>query len=130
MARGFRHHPRFLSFLLVVVAVVSQLALGAMVLPDDSPAGEIAALDAVALLCGHLPGHDGSPAHRHRTGHPALCPVSIALALPSAIPTSGPALPVSYDTALIIRTKDRPPARGLPARTARVGAQRAPPLTA
>ncbi len=132
MSRRFRHLSGYLRFLLAGIALVSQLALGAMVLPDDAPQGQIAALDAASILCGgNHPSGNGDPAsHRHEPTNPALCPISIALALPSVIPTSAPELPLSSHSVLFFRTKERPPGRGPPAATARVGAPRAPPLTA
>lgn len=132
MARRFRHPSGFLSFLLACIALVSQLALGGVVLPDESPQGAIAALDAASILCGgnHPSGNGGPASHRHQPANPALCPISIALALPSVIPTFAPELPVSSHSVLYLTTKERPPGRGPPAATARVGAPRAPPLTA
>jgi len=132
MSRRFRHVPDVLSFLLACVALVSQLAIGAMVLPDDAPQGAIAALDAASVLCGgnHPSGHGSPASHSHQPANPALCPISLALALPSVIPTPAPELPVSSNSVLYLKTKERPPGRGPPAATARVGAPRAPPLTA
>jgi hypothetical protein len=132
MSRRFRHLSGYLRFLLAGIALVSQLALGGMVLPDDAPQGAIAALDAASILCGgnHPSGHQGPSSHRHQPANPALCPISVALALPSVIPTSSPVLPVSSDSVLYFRAKERPSGRGPPAPTARVGAPRAPPLTA
>ena len=132
MSRRFRHLSGYLRFLLAGIALVSQLALGAMVLPDDSPQGALAALDAASILCGgnHPSGHGSPASHRHQPANPALCPISVALSLPSVIPTPAPELPVSSGSVLYLRTKQRPPGRGPPAATARVGAPRAPPLTA
>ena len=132
MSRRFRHLSGYLRFLLAAIALISQLALGAMVLPDDAPAGALAALDAVSILCdGNHPSDHRSPAsHSHQPASPALCPISVALALPGVIPTPAPILPVSSNSVLYLSTTERPPGRGPPAATARVGAPRAPPLTA
>jgi hypothetical protein len=131
MSRRFRHLLGYLSFLLAAIALVSQLALGAMVLPDDDARGAIAALDATVILCGadHPSGHTGPASHKHQHAAPALCPISIALALPGVITTSAPELTTIYESVLFLRARERPPGRGPPEATARVGAPRAPPLT-
>jgi hypothetical protein len=131
MSRRFRHLSGYLRFLLAGIALVSQLALGAVVLPDDAPQGAIAALAAASILCGgNHPSDQGPASHKHQPANPALCPISVALALPSVIPTPTPELPGSSNSVLYLRTLERPPGRGPPAATARVGAPRAPPLTA
>ena len=131
MSRRFRHLSGYLRFLLAGIALVSQLALGAMVLPDDAPQGAIEALNAASVLCGNQPsGHKGPASRSHQPANPALCPISVALALPGVIPTAAPVLPVSSNSILYLRTKETPPGRGPPAATARVGAPRAPPVTA
>ena len=75
---------RRLGLLLALLAFVSLLALGATVLPDDASAAQQTELDAVSILCASSPA--ASPAHRpHPPRHhasPALCPLSLALALP------------------------------------------------
>ncbi len=132
MARRFRHPSGLLSFLLTCLALVSQLALGSVVLPDDSAQGAIAALNAASTLCdgNHAPSDKGPLSHKHQPASPALCPTSVALALPSVIPTPAPVLPVSSAPVLYLTTTERSPGRGRPAATARVGTPRAPPLTA
>jgi hypothetical protein len=131
MSPRFRHLSGYLRFLLAGVALVSQLALGAMVLPDDAPQGAIAALAAASILCGgNHPSDHGPAPHKHQPANPALCPISVALALPSVIATPAPDLPASSNSVLYLRIEERPPGRGPPAATARVGAPRAPPLMA
>jgi len=132
MSRRFRHLSGYLRFLLTGIALVSQLALGAMVLPNDVPQGAIAALNAATVLCGgnQRPGDKGPASRSHQPANPALCPTSVALALPGVIPTTAPIVPVSSNSILYLRTKERPPGRGPPAATARVGAPRAPPVMA
>jgi hypothetical protein len=125
-----RHWPpaKALGALLAVLALVSQLALGAMVLPDESSSAKLAALDAVSILCTgtKAPHHDGPAQHRHHPGDPALCPLSVALALPAVVLTASAALPIP-SSEIVVRTRERPPGRGPPLETARVGAPRAPP---
>ena len=88
---------RLLGRLLAVLAVVSQLALGSVFLPDEASAQQqVAALDALSVLCDSttpiLPS--GQPAHqRHSHGGP-LCPLSVTLALPAVVLASAPDLPL------------------------------------
>ena len=118
-----------LGLLTALLALVSQLALGAMVLPDAPD--QVAALDAVGILCsGAAPTDDGGTApHRHHASDLALCPLTVALALPAVVLTSAPALPPPAPV-LAFRMRERPPGRGPPPPTARVGAPRAPPSLA
>jgi len=122
-----RQLPRPIGLLLAVVALVSQLALGAVVAEDVSPAA-LLALDDVSLLCsGAAP--DQAPAHRHQSADFSLCPLSVALALPAVVPVPAPVFPAPR-AVLVVRQDERPPGRGPPPRTARVGAPRAPPFIA
>ena len=120
-----------LGFLAALLALVSQLALGAMVLPDPASPDQLAALDAVSILCTGLPSSDngGTAPHRHHAADLALCPLTVTLALPAVILTPSPALPPP-PSVLAFRTRERPPGRGPPLPTARVGAPRAPPFLA
>lgn len=90
----------------------------------------VAALDAVAIFCTtpHLPDNGGKP--QHRPIAPAICPIGIALAMPSVVLTPTPALPLPPASVLSSSAKERPPGRGPPPATTRVSAPRAPPLTA
>ncbi len=130
MPQRFGSRSWTVGFALAVVALVSQLALGAMVLRDDQPANGIAALDAVSILCtGAKPPYHPGPAH-HRHGDPAVCPISIALTLPSVVLGSAPALLPRSGAILVFRDWGHPPGRGPPPSTARVGEPRGPPVTA
>ncbi len=130
MARRFRHVPGLIFHLLVGIALISQLALGAMVLPDDSPHATLAALDAAGILCGADRTGHAPPASPHHRASPALCPISVALALPSVVPTAALELPVFSGAIVHLGPEDAPPARGPPSPAARVGTPRGPPLTA
>jgi hypothetical protein len=125
-------HPRaFLGFLAAVLALVSQIAFGAVLPADEPTPQQIAALNAVRVLCdGVQPAdHGGKTDHGHRPLAPAICPVGVALSLPGVILTPGPLLPAPSAAALYIRAVERPPGRGPPPATARVGVPRAPPLS-
>ena len=113
-----------------VLALVSQLALGAVMLPDNAPADQLAELDAVSVLCtGAAPDRNTPTPHRHHAADLTLCPLSIALAAPCCLPEPVPALPPP-PAAIVARSFDHPPGRGPPAATARVGEPRAPPVLA
>ncbi len=121
----------FLGFLTAVIALVSQLALGAVLPPDAPTPQQIAALNAVRVLCdGVAPaGHGDRTDHGHRPLAPAICPISVALALPSVVLTPVPVLPAPKQAAVYVTVLERPPGRGPPPATARVGLPRAPPLS-
>jgi len=129
MVRRYRYCPGIPGYLIAMIALVSQLALGAMVLPDDSAGMEIATLDAVSILCGqnHAHGDDNLPPEKHRPVDLALCPLSATLALPAIILTLTPVLQACPGCVLSIGIDYKPPGRGPPLATARVGAPRAPP---
>lgn len=86
LSRQFRHCSALVGLLIAVMAMVSQLALGATVLPDDRPADPTAALKALVVFC--QTGHpvDDKPTPPHRMPQATLCPLSVTLALPAAIP--------------------------------------------
>ncbi len=134
MGFSFRHLCGPVSFVVAVVALVSQLALGAMVLPDNTLPDVAGAIDAVGILCAGSPTPDHGPGqrdgHTHRPAAPAICPIGAALALPSIVPAPLPVLPAPPAAILVSRTHERPPGTGPPPPTARVGIPRAPPLTA
>ena len=119
------------GLLAAVLALVSQLALGAVVLPDDAPAGQLAELDAVSVLCtGAAPDQNTPTPHQRHAADLTLCPLSIALAAPCCLPEpAAPALPPP-PPAIAARSFERPPGRGPPPATARVGEPRAPPVLA
>ena len=120
------------GLLAAMVALISQLALGSMVPPDDAVGSQLAALDAVSILCAgrEAPDPGGQAPHRHHAADLALCPLGIALAVPGCLlPASVPLMP-ARSCGVSDRSRERPPGRGPPAATARVGAPRAPPTTA
>jgi hypothetical protein len=132
MLHGFRHRFLFPNFLIAGLALVSQLVLGTLVLPEDTPSGRLAALKAVSLICvgKAAPSRDRPPRHTHRAADPAICPLSVALALPGVVLAPAPVPPAPSRALLPNRTWTGPPSRGPPPLTARVGLPRAPPLTA
>ena len=76
----------FLRSVLAAVALVSQLLLGSLVLPDDAAAGAAARLRAVVVLCSSRPTVPAAPVrHRHLPVDPAACPLELALELPAVI---------------------------------------------
>ncbi len=130
-----RHRPRWLpaglpGLLVAVVALASQLALGSVVLPDEAAARDqsVATLDALTILCDAAgPASPGQPPrHQH---HPdcALCPLSVALALPAVVLTSEPALPPP-SSRLADGAALPPPARGPPAQPRHTPPSRGPPV--
>ena len=74
-----------LGCVLVLLALISQLALGSVVVSDD-----LATLQAATIPCH---SGDETPAAPGHAGDHALCPLSVALALPAAILTSPPIVP-------------------------------------
>jgi hypothetical protein len=131
VAKRAAHPSTVLGFLAAVIALVSQLALGA-VLPTDGPTPQqIAALNAVRVLCdGSQPtDRGGRPDHGHRPLAPAICPISVTLSLPGIVLTPAPVLPAPPGPVLFARAVERPPGRGPPPATARVGVPRAPPIS-
>jgi hypothetical protein len=109
-----RSSPQRLGFLVAILALISQLALGAVVLPDISPASELAALAAATVDCAPAAPADKQlpPAPRPDSGQ-ALCPLSVALALPAVILLPAPVLPPPV-LMLSVRGTDLPQARAPP----------------
>ncbi len=119
------------GLVLAVLALVSQMALGAMVLPDAAQARQASALDALSVMCGGAPqGHvdhaPGAP-RRHHAAEVALCPLSGALAGQAVVMAPAPVLPA---LGLVARPVWRmvDGARGPPLRVARPGFARGPPI--
>ena len=129
LSRQFRHCSGLLGLLVAVLAVVSQLALGAIVLPDNRPGDPIGALDALSMLCrtGHPVGD--KPVPTHRRSQAALYPLSVTLALPAAIPTLAAMLPAP-PVALVLRIAPPPRAHTPPSVTAIAAYPRGPPVLA
>ena len=125
----FRHSTGLLGLLVAVMALVSLLALGATVLPDDRPADPTAALKALVVFCqtGHPLGDKPAPAHRMPQA--TLCPLSVTLALPAAIPAPMVFLPAPPG-ALALRFGAPPPARAPPSLAVMAAYPRGPPFLA
>ena len=131
MAKRPGHVSGVLSYLTAVIALVSQLALGAVLLPDVPSQQQLAAFEAANVFCdgNQTSNHGGKPDHNHRQQPPAICPISITLSLPSIVLAPTPVLPAPSSYVIHARAFERPPGRGPPPATARVGAPRAPPLS-
>ncbi|MFL5333382.1 MAG: hypothetical protein ACJ8H8_09420 [Geminicoccaceae bacterium] len=128
VASRFRHPSRLFGLLAVLVALVSQLALGSMVIPDEQPSQtQLGALDAASSFCqsGHPPGGSGKPIPHHAADY-ALCALSVALALPSVILASDPHLP-GPGNALPLRLKQPQQARAPPRHGFAAAYPRGPP---
>ena len=129
MSRRFLHRPGFLGLLIAGIALLSQLALGAILPADDALAGQAAAsFNAVAIFCAAPQSPDHNRSSKHRPAPPVLCPASTALALPGVVLTPAPLLPPPPTAVLSSGTRERPPGRGPPPPSARVGEPRAPPF--
>jgi hypothetical protein len=117
--------------LLAMVALISQVAIGAMPHAGQASLAEIAAVDAVGILCSGAPPppHQGDAHHTHRPA-PAICPIGVSLGLAIAVLTPAPLPPTPAAAVLWRVARARPPGRGPPPPATRVGAPRAPPLTA
>ncbi len=117
---------RLIGRLAAMLALISQIALGAMVLPDSRPADPLAALDALSVLC--LTGRT-APAHKNPAHHAPLavmCPLAAALALPALL-AAAPTVPPAPPAVLTLRLALPPPARAPPARTVVAAWPRGPP---
>jgi len=98
------------------MALISQIVLGSLVLPDRAAAGPMVALRAAMVLCESGPPPRMTPAH-HRQRQPTramTCSLDAALELPAvilipAVIVPPPSLPVAG------RMIALPPARGPPA---------------
>ncbi len=119
-----RRPPLLLAALL---AMLVQLVLGGAASGGPSPA-QLAALDAASILCTGAPPADHGPRHRHPPA-PALCPAAVALAQPAVLPAPAP-VPAPVSVAMASHAGERPPGRGPPHASARVGRPRAPPSLA
>ncbi len=95
LSRRFQRRSRLFGLLTAVLALVSQLALGAVVPPADTSQASLAALDAVSIFCqsGSTTGSSDQPPTHHHPADYALCPFVASLALPAAILTPEPLLP-------------------------------------
>lgn len=128
--RRFRHPSRLCGLLAVLVALVSQLALAGVVLPDESPQSQLAALDAASIFCqtGSGTGNDRPPAPHHAADY-AICPLSVSLAQATAILAPDVLLPLpSHGRAM--RPGALPQARAPPSRIVAAAYPRGPPSLA
>lgn len=120
---------KLLRALLAIVALVSQLTLGSLVLPDASSAA--ASLDAVTILCASASAGTPLPAHHHP--HPVDQPLgqlAAALTLPALLllPSLVHPSPATVTTGRCFVAL--PPARGPPQRLAWALHVRGPPALA
>ena len=124
-------HKSGWSWLAALVAIVSQLALGAVVLPD-AQTDQRAVLASVSIFCDGTtsPQTGGAAPHRHHAADPALCPLAVTLSLPSVMIAPAPQLPLPSNVVFAAASRERPPGRGPPLPTARDGLPRAPPFFA
>jgi hypothetical protein len=130
VACRFRHPSRLFGLLAVLVALVSQLALGSMVVSDDTPQGQLVALNAASIFCqsDHASGSGGKSIPHHAADY-ALCALSVALALPSVILASDPLLPGPRN-ALTLRSGEPQQARAPPRHAFAAAYPRGPPRLA
>ncbi len=128
LPRRLRNPPRLLGLLAAFVALVSQLALGSVVLPSDLPQTELAVLDAASIFCqtGAADGGSDRAPVPHRAPDYALCPLAVSLAMPAVIPTAAPVLPRPGD-GMTLRPGALPQARAPPAHDFAAAYPRGPP---
>ena len=100
MSMGHPRQPSLLAMpglLLAVLALVSQLALGSVVLPNATAGQSLdTALDTLTILCSaDAPPVDGHrpPVHRHAPEQ-ALCPMRVAAALHAVVLAAPPPIPL------------------------------------
>ena len=113
---------RTVQCLAVLVALVSQLALGSVVLGDDA-AGFLA---AATVLCQTDDGTGHPPPTHHHLGDPCVCPLAMALALPAVLPTSA-FTAAAPPAALILRDRGAVQARAPPSHIYAAAFPRGPP---
>ncbi len=128
MPRRFQRRSRRAGLLIAAVAMVSQLAFGAMTAPV-APSGQLAALAALSVLCHGQPPAPDRPAPSRRVAVVALCPLGVTRAPPVAILLPAVGLPTP-PAALALRIAPTPPARAPPAQAALTAFPRGPPVTA
>jgi hypothetical protein len=113
---------------MAVLALVSQLALGTMVLPEDASSAD-AELAAVSILCqtgSPVTPVPGAPRRQHMPDCP-VCPLCIALATQGAMLTPTITLPMP-SIQRVAQIALPPPARGPPSRPLRISLARGPPV--
>ena len=116
--------------LLAVLALVCQLAAGAVVRPDPVARGVIAGLDPAHIIC--FAGHGDRPSDSppaHHSADCALCPLCLTPGAPGALLAQPPALPLRRVLA-VLPVWTRPPAHAPPAHVAAAAYPRGPPIPA
>ena len=126
--RRFRHPVRLSGLLAVWLALVGQIALGALVLPGDSSQAQRTALDVAAIFCKAGGGTGGSdaPPRQHHKADCALCPLGTTLAQPAPILIPAPFLPTP-SLGPVLRPTDVPQARAPPSHRFATVFPRGPP---
>ncbi len=119
-----------LRAVLAIVALVSQIVLGSLVLPDRADARPLVALRAAMVLCGSGASARTPPHHqRQHPGPETCCPLEMALELPAAILTPTVTMPPAR-----LPTRGRmttlPPARAPPSAVRWTQRARGPPSLA
>ncbi len=104
-----------LRAVLAIVALVSQIVLGSLVLPDRADARPLATLRAAMVLCGSgASARTPSPHHqRQHPGPETCCPLEMALELPAVILTPTVTMPPAR-LPIVARMTTLPPARAPP----------------
>ena len=117
------------GFLIALICLVSQIAIGTLVIPDDTSGSQLAALTIASIDCHASPASapGGRSHHPHRQTEPAVCPLRLALELPGVTLLPPVVIPESL-TATAARVGLPPPSRGPPPAPVRVGQPRAPPV--
>ena len=118
------------GLLLAVLALVSQLALGSIAMPDEAAAREqsVAALDSLSIICSATTPVEHAPGQHHHHGMDcAVCPLCAALAMHAVVLGSGPDLPAP-SSRLAHRATLPPPARAPPAQPRHAPPPRGPPV--
>ena len=121
------------GLVLAMLALISQLALGSVVLPDSASAQEqsTAALDAFSIICSTptaaTPGRP--PAHHRHAPDGTLCPLCVTLAMQAVILATAPVLPAPAGQR-VGRAALPPPARAPPSQPRAVPPARGPPARA
>ena len=118
-------YPRRLGHVLALLALVCQVLLGGVALPDMAAAEQASAL-GVICHAGAPPAPDQAPAHHRRITGCALCPLCV-MAMQGVIPAVAPALP-GPSVRMADRAAQPPPARAPPAQPRLVAFPRGPPV--
>jgi hypothetical protein len=123
-----RHQLHAPGLLLVLLALVAQLAFGAVV-----PRPEVAlALDEAGVICHAASPTDGtpSPAHHHPMPDCQFCPLCTSLATPGIVLPGAPPRPPLPQVAAFHRPGLPPPATAPPVAVLLAAQPRGPPTLA